>query len=141
MAQWIKAFIGGFLATLIFHQGVYFLMAQAAPVPAPPFNMAPTEPLGIPAVFSLAFWGGVWGIPIWALIRNLFGGRYWLRAAVLGALGPTAVFLFVVSPLKGGAFAAGWDPKIIIAGLILNAAWGIGLALFMKFAHARELHA
>lgn len=137
MAQWIKAFIGGFLATLIFHQGVYFLLAQAAPVPAPPWNMTPTAPLGIPAVFSLAFWGGVWGIPIWALVRNLAVGRYWLRSALLGALGPSAVALFVVFPLKGGQFAAGWDPKIIIAALILNAAWGIGLALFMQLAHRR----
>lgn len=137
MAQYIKAFVGGFLATLIFHQGVYTLMSLAAPVPAPPFNMAPTEPLGIPAVISLAFWGGVWGIPIWLMIRNLRGGRYWLRAAVLGALGPSAVALFVVFPLKGAGFAAGWDPKIIIAALILNAAWGIGLALFMQLAHRR----
>ena len=28
MSQWIKAFIGGFLATLIFHQGVYFLLRR-----------------------------------------------------------------------------------------------------------------
>lgn len=139
MSQWIKAFIGGFLATLIFHQGVYFLLAQAAPVPAPPWNMTPTEPLGIPAVFSLAFWGGVWGIPIWAMVRNLFGPRYWLRSAVLGALGPSAVALFVVFPLKSGAFAAGWDPKVIIAALILNAAWGIGLALFMHLTYPRKI--
>ena len=41
--EYFKAFIGGFVATLVCHQGVYtlFYMAGAA-LPAPPFNMAAT---------------------------------------------------------------------------------------------------
>jgi hypothetical protein len=55
-----------------------------------------------------------------------------LRAVLLGALGPTAVALFVVFPLKGMQMAAGWDPKLIVGALILNGVWGIGVALFMR---------
>ncbi len=131
---YLKAFAAGFLATLLFHQGVLALLHLAGPAPAP-FNMTPVGPLGIPAVLSLAFWGGVWGPPIWWLISRLQGGRYWLRAIVAGALGPSSVALFIVFPLKGMAFAAGWDPKIIIGALLLNGAWGLGVALFMRGLH------
>ncbi|MEN8821153.1 MAG: hypothetical protein ABF271_08605 [Abyssibacter sp.] len=134
-----KAFIGGFLATLIFHQGVYALFfAVGADLPAPPFNMTATAPLGIPAVVSLAFWGGVWGIPIWLMIRNARSAGYWGRALVLGALLPSAVALFIVFPIKGLGVAGGWNPQVIIGALILNGAWGIGLALFMRLTTARS---
>lgn len=126
-----KRFIAGFLATLIFHQGVLGLLHLLGPAPAP-FNFASVPPLGIPAVLSLAFWGGVWGVPIAYLIAARQGSSYWIRAVVLGALGPSSVALFIVFPLKGLAFAAGWDPKIIVGALLLNGAWGFGLALFMR---------
>ncbi|MCK5859941.1 MAG: hypothetical protein KAG72_11395 [Abyssibacter sp.] len=134
--EYFKAFIGGFVATLVCHQGVYtlFYMAGAA-LPAPPFNMAATAPLGIPAVISLAFWGGIWGLPIWWMLRNAHGAGYWLRALILGAVLPSAVALFIVFPIKGMAFAAGWNPQVIIGALILNGAWGLGVALFMCLAN------
>ena len=90
------------------------------------------EPLGIPAVISLAFWGGVWGAAIWPFLKNVAGPAYWIRAAVIGAIGPSAVALFLVFPPKGMPMAGGWDPKIIIGALILNGAWGFGVALFMR---------
>lgn len=128
----LRAFAGGFVATLLFHQGVLALLHMADPNVPAPFVMTATAPLGVPAVVSLAFWGGVWGIPIWLLIHKASGAMYWTKAAVLGALGPSLLALAVVFPLKGLSFMAGWDPKIIVGALILNAAWGIGLAFFMR---------
>jgi hypothetical protein len=29
--------------------------------------------------------------------------------------------------------AGGWDPKIIIGALIVNGAWGLGLALLLRW--------
>ena len=84
-------------------------------------------------MISLAFWGGVWAVALWPLIRLNVGWRYWITAAVLGAIGPTLVALLVVFPLKGQAFAAGWDPKIWVGAFLLNGAWGIGVALFMRW--------
>lgn len=133
--QFIKAFIGGFVATLIFHQAVIGLFYLAGAIPNPPWNMTGVPPLGVPSVLSLAFFGGLWGIPIWLMIRNSAGAKFWLRAAGYGAVFPSAVALFVVFPIKGLGMAGGWDPKIIVGALIVNAAWGIGLAIFMRVTH------
>lgn len=131
--HYVRAFAAGFVSTLVFHQGVIGLFYLMGAFPRAPWNMAATEPLGVPAVISLAFWGGVWGIPIWYLMRHATGAAYWIRALVFGAVGPTVVAFLVVVPLKGGAFGAGWDPKLWIGGLIVNGVWGLGLALLMRW--------
>lgn len=132
MLQHVKAFVAGFVSTLAFHQGMLGLFYVLGVFPRAPFSMAATAPLGVPAVISLAFWGGVWGVVIWPMIRKATGAAYWLRALVIGAIGPSAVALFIVFPLKGMAFAAGWDPKIIVGALILNGAWGLGVGVLMR---------
>jgi hypothetical protein len=81
--------------------------------------MTPVPPLNAPAV-TLAFWGGVWGIALWALIRASRGSAYWAKALVIGALGPSLVAWFVVMPIKGMGLAGGWDPKIIVSALLLK---------------------
>ena len=129
---YVRAFIAGFLSTLLFHQGVLLLFNLLGVFDRSPWNMAPVPPLGVPSVISLAFWGGVWGIPIWYLMRHATGAAYWIRAIVFGAIGPTVVAFLLVVPLKGGSFGAGWDPKLWIGGLIVNGAWGLGLAFLMR---------
>ena len=131
---WLKAFIAAFLATLVFHQGVFGLMYLAGMVPAPPFNMEPRGPLGVPAVLSLAFWGGLWGLALWAVVRRMGALGYWGGSLVFGAVLPTAVAMLVVFPLKGlDVSASTW-----VAGGILNGAWGVGTALFMVLMGARR---
>ena len=135
-----KAFVSGFLATLVFHQGVLALLHTVGPAPMP-FDMTATAPLHVPRVISLAFWGGVWAIALWPLIRPNTSWRYWITALVLGAIGPSLVALLIVFPLKGQAFAAGGDPKIWVAAFILNGAWGIGVASFMRIFERRAMAA
>lgn len=130
--EMIKAFIAGFVSTLVFHQGALAVLYAAGMSPKAPFAMTATAPFHVPAVISLAFWGGLWGIVLWLAIRGAPDLRYWTLAAVLGALGPSIVALFVVFPLKGMPMAGGWDPKIIVGALILNGAWGLGVALLMR---------
>jgi hypothetical protein len=130
--NYVRAFIAGFIATLVFHQGVIWVFHYLGAIPMGPFNMAPTPPFGVPAVISLAFWGGVWGVVLWPTLRIAQGASYWLRAIVLGAIGPTAVALLVVVPIKTGVFPPAFNPKLIVGGLIVNGAWGFGLALLMK---------
>lgn len=134
---WIKAFIAGVVGTVVFHQGLLGLLFLAGVSPRPPFPMAPTEPLGIPQVVSLAFWGGIWAMALMPLLRRFKGGA-WIGAWVAaGALAPSAVALFAVFPLKGLGVAGGWDPKIIVGALLLNAAWGLGAALTLRALKAR----
>ncbi len=128
----VKAFIAGFISTLVFHQGGIALFYAMGAFPRAPFSMAATEPFGVPQVISLAFFGGLWGVALWPLIRKASGAQLWLRALVLGAIAPTVVAFCIVMPMKGMAFAAGWDPKMWIGGLIVNGAWGLGLALIMR---------
>ena len=128
----VGAFIAGFLSTLVFHQGVLTLLWLSGAVPRAPYDMAPAPPLGVPAVISLACWGGVWGVAIWPLLRNAAGRTDWFRALLTGAVLPSAVALFIVFPLKAMPMAGGWDPRVIIGALILNGAWGLGVALFIR---------
>ncbi len=130
--QYLKAFGAGYIATLLFHQSVLALLHTLNPDVPAPFNMTPTEPFGIPAVISLAFWGGLWGSLLWFMIRNAAGKAFWAMAILLGAIGPSAVALFIVMPMKGLGVAMGWDPKIIVGALILNAAWGLGVGILMR---------
>lgn len=132
----LKAFISGFAATLIFHQGVFAIFHALGAVPQAAWDMAATPPLNVPAVVSLAFWGGIWGIALWLFLKAQNGASYWTRAIAIGAVGPSAVALLIVFPLKGLAFAGGWDPKIIMGALILNAAWGLGTGIGIKLLKA-----
>jgi hypothetical protein len=91
--------------------------------------MTPAPPLGVPKVLSLAFWGGVWGLPVWWLVRRWRGAAHWLAALIAGAVGPTAVAMLLVFPLKGLDVTT----TTIIGGLIVNGAWGIGVACFMRW--------
>ncbi len=128
----IKAFIAGFLSTLVFHQGIIGLFYVMGAFPRAPFSMAATQPFGVSQVISLAFFGGLWGVALWPVIRKVAGTQFWLRALILGAVLPTVVAFCVVMPMKGMAMGAGWDPKMWIGGFIVNGAWGLGLALIMR---------
>lgn len=127
-----KAFLAGFLSTLVFHQGVLAILHGLRMTAHNPWAMAPVPPMGVPSVLSLAFWGGLWGVALWMMIRGSAGSKYWLLAVVLGAILPTLVAFFVVFPLKGLPVAGGWHPDLVVGALLLNGAWGFGVALFMR---------
>lgn len=127
-----KSFVAGFISTLVFHQGLFHLLFLAGKIPNPAWNMTVVPPLNVPSVVSLAFWGGVWGIALWAMIKKQSGARQWLLSIVLGALLPSLVALLIVFPMKGMPFAADWDPKMWIGAFLLNGIWGLGVLLIMK---------
>ncbi len=129
----LASFIAGFLATLIFHQLTLGILWFAGMAPFAPFSLARTWPFGVPAVFSLAFWGGVWGI-IYGLVDGSFpsGGGYWMMAFLFGAILPSLVALMVVLPLKGLPMGGGWHPAFLLTAVLVNGAWGIGTGLILK---------
>lgn len=132
----VIAFIAGFLAVLVFHQAMLGILHAMGLTAGTPYPMAATRPLGVPQVFSLAFWGGIWGLVYLWLEPRFPTGRagYWLGALVFGAVGPTLVAWFVVAPLKGLPVAAGWHPANMAIGPLVNGAWGIGTGVFLTLA-------
>src|SRR5271167_331729 len=84
------AFAIGAAAVLIFHQPTLALLHEAGLTPFSAYPMRPTSPFGVPVVLSLTFWGGIWSILIVRLLTRVpTDWRYWIAAALLGALPPT----------------------------------------------------
>jgi hypothetical protein len=140
--RWVVVgFISGAASVLLFHQGAFALVHALGLTPRTPYSMQPTSPMGIPQIWSITFWGGVWGVLLAATLARLQGRRLILAALVFGAILPTLVAWFVVAPLKGQPMAAGWAPAGMAVGLIVNGAWGLGtglgLALFGRPRLAR----
>ncbi len=125
-------FVAGFAATLIFHQGVWYLLNQADIIPAgrSAWPLDPIPPFSIPKVISLAFWGGLWGAALHLALGHLRGVAYWLAWIVVGALALTLVAFFVVPHLKMQPIPALWPAFAI--GCLLNGAWGLGTALLLR---------
>ncbi|RJQ83811.1 MAG: hypothetical protein C4519_06190 [Desulfobacteraceae bacterium] len=129
----VLGFIAGFLATVTFHQLVLGGLWLAGIAPSGPYAMTPRPPLGIPAVISLAFWGGVWG-SLFALIQVAFPrrGNYWWTAFLFGAIIPSLVVFFVVLPLRGLPIGGGWQPPLLITAFLINGVWGVGTGLILR---------
>lgn len=128
----LLGFVAGFFATLIFHQLTLAVLWEIGLAPARPFSTIPTHPFGVPAVISLAFWGGVWGI-LFALLEHTLPRRgYWLAVFLFGAVFPSLVALLVVLPLKGHPAGGGWHAPLLVTAFLINGAWGIGTGLILK---------
>ncbi len=135
----LAGFVAGFIAVLVFHQPALALLSASGFVKAATYSMSATAPFGVPQVFSLAFWGGVWGV-LFVLAQTRFpkGARYWIAALAFGAVLPTLVAWFVVAGLKGQPVAAGWDSHRMLTSVLINAAWGAGTALLLRLAPRRS---
>jgi hypothetical protein len=132
-------FIAGFLATLIFHQSLWYLFNLIGFVPfdRPAWAMEPLPPFGVPSVISKAFWGGLWAAALAPLLGRFRGPAYWASWILVGAVALTLVAFFVVPPIKGEPMPSLW-PRFA-AGLLLNGFWGFGTALLMQvFGSARS---
>lgn len=128
------AFVCGFLSTLVFHQGGVFCLYLLEVIPFSAWDFS-LNPQGVPKVISLAFFGGLWGIPSLLLALKL-KKKFWLSQILFGALFPTAVAMLVVFPLKQIPVTG----AIIAGGLILNGLWGLGVAIGLKLFKLTTTH-
>ncbi len=103
--------------------------------------MAATSPFELPAVFSLSFWGGIWGI-LFAFVECRFPSRggYWVAAFLFGAVLPSLVALLIVLPLKGRPMGGGWGLPLLVTAFLINGAWGVGTALFLRLFSRRKIN-
>jgi hypothetical protein len=135
----VTGFIAGALAVLIFHQGAFALMNAAGLGHHGIYSTQATRPFGIPAIWSITFWGGVWGLVFAAIFRGLRGAALVITAIIFGALVLSAFAWFVVAPLKGQPIAGGGVPMNMLAALIVNGAWGLGTGLGLALFGRRRL--
>lgn len=124
----VRSFVAGFLATVVFHQLLVLVLATSGVLSAQAYSMEPTWPLGVPQVVSLAFWGGVWGIILWLVVRRWRGAGRWLAAFIFGAVAPTLVAALIVLPLRGVPLT----PWLPLFGGLLNGVWGLGTLVFLQ---------
>ena len=122
----------GALAVLVFHQGAFAVLNHLGLVSRAPYSMQATAPWGIPQVWSVTFWGGAWGVLLAAAVHRLHGAQLVIVATLFGLVLPTLAAWFMVAAIKGQPLAAGWVPKAMLVGPIVNGAWGLGTGLALE---------
>jgi hypothetical protein len=127
LGRWIAVgAVSGAIAVVVFHQAVAALLHAAGLTERIPYSMQPTSPLGVAQVWSLVFWGAVWGVALAAALRRFAGAGLIVAATIFGAILPTLVAWTLVASLKGQPLFAGGVPAAIAVGVLVNAAWGLG---------------
>ena len=135
----IFGFVAGAIAVVTFHQGAIALLTALGALSSNLYSMRPVPPFGVPQIVSQAFWGGLWGIAFAAIAPRLRRDTsYWLAALMLGALVLPLVGWFVVAPLKGQPIASGWVPSRMLLSVLINGAWGVGMAAIFAFLSRRS---
>ncbi len=136
--RWLLlGFVAGALAVPLGHQVALGILHLAGLTPRTPWPMTPVPPFGVPQLVSLSFWGGLWGIPLAALLYGEHDdGRYWARAIGFGAVALSLAVWFVVGPLKGQPLPNSAMP--MLAALLLNGVWGAVAAAFLLAMGRRD---
>jgi hypothetical protein len=139
LSRWLLVgALAGAASVVVFHQSAAALLHALQLTPRAAYSFSPTPPFGVPQLWSLAFWGGVWGIVLAAALARLKGARLVVAATLFGAVAPTLVAWFVVAPLKGQPIAGGWAPAAMAIGPIVNAAWGLGTGIGLHLFGRRQ---
>jgi hypothetical protein len=125
----VCGFIAGAFAVVAFHQVMVFVLSSVGMIRSPVYAMRGVPPYGVPILLNQMFWGGLWGLLFAAIADTLPRWPLLLLGCGFGVLGPVLASWFVVAPLKGNPIAAGWMPRRMLAGILINGFWGIGLAL------------
>jgi len=121
-------FIAGALGVLIFHQGFIAILHLAGILPNTAWSFRPTDPLHVPQILSLAFWGGLWGIVLIFFLEMLHSARRLEVGFLFGGILPPLVGMLIVAPLKGTS--VDWtDWHRLGLSFLINGIWGLGTLL------------
>ena len=124
-------FVAGALGVLVFHQGFIEILHLSGLLPNEPYSFKLTKPLFVPQVFSLAFWGGLWGIALVFCLDALRSAERLWAAFLFGGLFPPLVGMLIVAPLKGTS--VDWtDWRRLAIGFLINGVWGLGTGLVYR---------
>src|SRR5260221_7254032 len=100
LARWlVVGFISGTVAVLFFHQGVLAILHSLGVASRAPFSMQAVAPFGIPQVWSLAFWGGIWGVVLAISLRRWDGPALVAGATPFRGDAPPLIPRVLLAPL------------------------------------------
>lgn len=120
-------FFAGFIAVFTFQQPVLALLFALHLTTGAAYSTDLTLPLGIPYVWALACWGGVWGVVLGGIDHRFPpGARFWRAVALFGAIVPTAQQWIVALALPHQPLGGDATIGNIISPFVMNAAWGLG---------------
>jgi hypothetical protein len=132
-------FIAGVLGMLVFHQPTSALLQLIDGRPVSVYRWLPAvPPFGIPSLINICFWGGLWGIVFYWLVRQ-FRGRWpaWAIGFIAGAVLTAGVGWFIVAPLKGQPVAQGFNWPQMWRSPLIHGMFGLGSALFAEWLEKR----
>ncbi|MGL4441534.1 MAG: hypothetical protein ACRCUE_19965 [Bosea sp. (in: a-proteobacteria)] len=136
--QLVFGFIAGALAVLVFHQGMVLVLHLAGQAPRFPWSIAPIAPWAVPTIVNQMFWGGLWGVGFAFIGSRIPLGGDLVRGAIFGLLGPWLLGNGILVPLfKGGTYLWGFNPQNMWRGALIGAAFGLGIAVFMRVFRGR----
>lgn len=127
------AFAAGALSVATAHQAALWALHRAGWAPWPAYSFAATRPLGVPAVVSAAFWGGVWWAALDPLVRRApTRGAARARAALLGAALPNAIGAALVALGHGARPAPARRAAALASAVAVNALWAVTAAALAR---------
>jgi hypothetical protein len=129
----LVGFVAAALSVLTFHQAMWATLHVLA-IPGlgmpPPYPMRPVPPLGVPQIFNLCFWGGLYGA-VFGLVLPRLRAPLWLCGLGLGIVA-SLIGLLVVPAIKGVPVGAGWKPMTWLLFILINGFWGIGVGIILS---------
>lgn len=158
-------FIAGALAVLVFHQGMYWLIAnyggpygltlrgqpwrwtEQAQFMPDLLKALKYSPQQVPYLANQMFWGGLWGALFGLLVNRLPGGAIPVKAFIFAMIGPMLIGSWLLLPLMAtpprpilNGFLNGYNVKVLATGFLLNGvAFGIGLGVFFSLMRGMGL--
>ena len=122
-------FLAGALAVAIFHQFMVYVLGVVGLGGGQIYSMRGVPPFDAPRIVSQMFWGGVWGMVFAAIAGKLPDWPRIVLGFLFGVCGPVLFSWTILSLMRGNALFAGFNPARMLASVLINGFYGIGVAL------------
>ncbi len=127
----LLGFLAGAVAAFFVGQPVIWFLHHLGLTARHAYSTVQTAPLGVQAVWSRVFWGGVFGVGLaWFGTRYPLGVRHLVGTIAFIASVRTLADWFVVPMFYGRVFV-GWGLDPILTPLIVNFLWAITAAVLL----------
>jgi hypothetical protein len=112
------------IATVLAHQLIVFLLAEAGLAADEAWSMRPSGPWRTPALVNHMFWGSLWGGLFAIVWPRLPGKSMWIKGLAFGLLILVLGDWLVVALMRGQPLLAGLNPSRMLAGVLALSGFG-----------------